>query len=66
LLSGLRDDVMSAVRSLPDDDLGGSWQSPAQRGYAERRRELLAAVAAAGRRLDDAIDAVTLHIARLS
>ena len=40
LLSGLRDDVDLAWRGLLSADLDGSWRSVAQRGYAERRREL--------------------------
>ncbi len=65
-LADLREDLVTAVRQVPDDDLGGTWRSPAQRGYARRRGELLDTVSQAGRRLDDAIDALTMAIARVS
>lgn len=65
-LRDLRDEVVTAGQRIPDEDLGGTWRSPAQRGYAERRAELLQLVALAGRSLDDAIGALTIEMGRLS
>ncbi len=66
LLRELRDDVDFAWRGLLPADLDGSWRSAAQRGYSERRRELVDELRRACRDLDDALTAVEAAIAALT
>lgn len=66
LLGGLLGDVELALRMVAAADLGGSWCSAAQRGYAARLADLGAELSRAWRLLDDALAAVQASISRLT
>lgn len=65
LLAALIDDIEQAWRALAPAEIDAGWRSPAQRGYLERRRDLVGLLRRACLDLDEALESVNVSITEL-